>query len=247
MKLSYIIVVMAFLAAFASDSWGKTKDPPPKADQQPATQQERGTENSPVVVRVLPAEKSKDDVESEQARQEADRQLVKLTGDLASYTRLLFLATGLLALVTVGLVYFSFRQARDNKRSIAVAETSTRIAERALTELEAPFLAVKISASGIDWQKITDPNFDDLKFSIVNYGRTPAHILELLDGVAPHRVGEGLPPAIDPDKTRGKPMPYGIIAPPSSTTQEFSVVTNIDFWEGSTGGAIRDVTMHAYF
>src|SRR6202790_3419909 len=131
MRLRCLVIALTFVAAIASDSWGQSKQPSPKASQQKATQQERGTEDSPVVVKVLPAEKPKDELAREIEKQDADRQLVKLTGDLAHYTQLLFWATGFLALVTGGLVYFGFRQVRDNRRSIKAAEDSTRIAERA--------------------------------------------------------------------------------------------------------------------
>src|SRR5450631_1992348 len=111
MRLRCLVIALTLLlAAIASDSWGQSKQPSPKASQQKATQQERGTEDSPVVVKVLPAEKPKDELDREIEKQGADRQLVKLTGDLARYTQLLFIATVVLAIATAGLVGVGYFQ-----------------------------------------------------------------------------------------------------------------------------------------
>jgi hypothetical protein len=248
MKLRCLVATLAFLAVFASDSRGQSKQPSPKANQQNATQPERGTENSPVVVKILPTEKPKDELDSEKAKQESDRLLVSLTGDLAKYTNRLFWATGFLGLITGGLVFFGFIQVRDSKRSIRAAETSAKIAERALTELEAPFLAINIKNTGIEWHTTQPILFGDLIFTIANYGRTPAHILELVEGVLPVKIGGGQPPVLDSSKVRGNPMPYGVIAPPNDETQEFKTIPNIYFYEGSEPGIFaKEVTQKAFF
>ena len=114
---------------------------------------------------------------------------------------------------------------------------SAKIAERALTELEAPFLVIKFKQPGIHWGPARQIGFSELKFVITNYGRTPAHILELVEEVEP--VATGLPAIIDPSKRRGNPMPYGVIAPPSLETQEFKTFTKVDFFEGNGRGTIR--------
>jgi hypothetical protein len=213
LRLRCLVAALALLAALASDSWGQSKQPPAKASQQKASQQERGTEDSPVVVKVLTAEKPKSDLDREIEKQESDRQLVKLTGDLAHYTQLLFWATGLLALVTGGLLYFGFRQVRDNRRSIKAAEDSTRIAERALTELEAPFVFVKINSPGLHVEGARI-NFGNLQWCVVNHGRTPAPILEIFVDVIPVPFGED-PEPINPAERHGDQLPYGVIAPPN--------------------------------
>jgi hypothetical protein len=173
MRLRCLAISLALLEAFASDSWGQSKQPSPKTGQQNSAQQERGTDNSPVVVKVIPTEKSKDDLAREIEKQESDRQLVKLTGDLAKYTWLLFVATGLLGLVTAGLVILGFRQVRDARRSIKAAEDSTRIAERALTELERPYIFIfgvgQVREDG-------DSHEFFVEYTVVNYGKMPAII-----------------------------------------------------------------------
>src|SRR5450432_883364 len=104
MRLRCLVVALTFLAAIASDSWSQSKQSPSKANQQNAAQQDRGTENSPVVVKVLPTEKPQNELENEKEKLKSDRLLVNLTGDLAKYTNRLFWATFLLGLITAGLV-----------------------------------------------------------------------------------------------------------------------------------------------
>src|SRR5258708_39718546 len=113
MKVRRLVLGLALLAIFASDSWGQSKQQPPKANPQNTTQQERGTENSPVVVKILPTEKSETELHSEKEKQETDRQIVRLTDDLAKYTKLLFFATAALLLVTPGLFIFGYSQSKD--------------------------------------------------------------------------------------------------------------------------------------
>jgi hypothetical protein len=247
-----VIIFFALFAALSSSSLSQTKQPPSKAEPS-SPQQQLGSEKSPAFVKVLGPEKTEQELDADKEKQQSDRQLVKLTGDLAFYTELLFLATAVLALVTAGLLVFGFIQRGDTKRSIeaaeksaGIAEKSAGIAERALTELEAPFLAIRIVEPGIRWGEARRITFDHLKFVIANYGRTPAHILELREFVEQVPIGSGIP-VLDPSKERGDPMPYGVVAPPSSHTQEFKTVTNIDFFEGSSGSVFADITQRAYF
>ena len=161
------------LAAFASDSWGQSKQPSSKATQQKSNEQDRGTESSPVVVKVMPTEKPKDELEAEKTKQESDRQLVKLTGDLANYTQFLFGATAALVIAAAGLVILGFYQSRDTKRSIKAAEDSARIAARALTELERPFVGIEITSVGFS---VKDPKSDPY---VMLEGRPQVQIREL--------------------------------------------------------------------
>jgi hypothetical protein len=98
---------------------------------------------------------------------------------------------------------------------------TARIAERALTELEAPIVAVKIINPGISWDlgKRTF-TLGTLKYSFVNHGRTAATIHELVDDVRSVNVGEGFPPTIRAE--RGPQMPYGVFIPPDGETEPFN-------------------------
>src|SRR5258708_10323361 len=132
MRFRCLLTALVLLATFASDSWSQSKQPSPKASQQKAAQQERGSEDSPVVVKVIPTEKPKDELAREDAKDKEktaiDRQIASLTGELALYTKLLFAATAVLALITFGLVVVGFRQVRDAKQAIAAAVDSAAAA-----------------------------------------------------------------------------------------------------------------------
>jgi hypothetical protein len=244
MKVRCVAIVLALLVAFASDSWAQSKQNPSKASQQKATRQERGTEDSPVVVKIIPTEKSKGDLEAEKAKQESDRQLVKLTGDLANYTKLLFAATAALFLATIGLVVVGFRQVRDARRSIKSGEDSTRIAERALTELERPFVGIEIIDSGFKSELVSEEEYyvtleENLTFRYVNHGRSPATIIETSDDFeicTPNK----LPDPIDPNAL-GNQVPFGVIlganggASPPSTREQSKKIDKQDFMRVTSG------------
>jgi hypothetical protein len=229
MKVRSVAVALALLATSASDSWGQSKQTLPRTGQQKNTQQERGTEVSPVVVKVVPTEKSKGDLDTEKAKQESDRHLVKLTADLANYTMFLFFATAALFLAIIGLVVVGFRQVRDARRSINAAEDSTRIAERALTELERPFVGIEIIDSGFKSELVAEEEYyvtleENLTFRYVNHGRSPATIIETSDKFDICTANE-LPDPIDPNAP-GNQVPFGVIvgasggsSPPSTREQ----------------------------
>jgi hypothetical protein len=244
MKRSCLVIALAFVGALASDSWGQSKQNSPKTSQQNSAQQERGSEQSPAFIKIIPDKKSEDELKAENEKRISDDKLVTFTGYLANYTEALFIATALLFFATAGLVVAGFKQLKDAKRSIIAAETSAKIAERALTELEAPVLAIQFNDHGIDWGSARNITFNAVKFVIANYGRTPAHILELMDSVDEIPSDE-TPPAIDPAQRRGTPMPYGVMAAPQSHTQVFSTVTNINFFEG--GYRLGEVINRAWF
>src|SRR5258707_5819822 len=56
--------------------------------------------------------------------------------------------------------------------------------ERALTELEAPLVSIKIINTGISWE-LSKKNLTGgtLKYAFVNYGRTAATLFELVDDI----------------------------------------------------------------
>src|ERR1700722_15688415 len=96
LKLRYAATALTLFAALTFGSWAQSRQPPVKTRPQKAAPQRRGDEDSPIVVKVIPAEKSTDDLGRENARDQEklaiDQGLVGLTRDLALYTKLLFLA-----------------------------------------------------------------------------------------------------------------------------------------------------------
>jgi hypothetical protein len=128
---------------------------------------------------------------------------------LANYTLALDWLNGFLVLSTF-LLWLASRR-------------SARIAERALTELEAPFVFVQINAPGLEVRggAVT---WGNLQWSVVNFGRTPASILEIfVDQVRLIPFGED-PEPVNPSVRRGDRLPFGVIAPPNGQSHNFPVV-----------------------
>src|SRR6266478_4838934 len=60
MRFRCLAIALALLAAFTSDSWGQSKQPPPnKQTTQPPATDQRGTDQVPLAVKVLPAQDAK--------------------------------------------------------------------------------------------------------------------------------------------------------------------------------------------
>jgi hypothetical protein len=128
--------------------------------------------------------------------------------------------TGVLAVSTIGLWIVTWqsgkRQSRDMQESIAVSK-------RALTELEAPFITIDIVDPGIGRSDAKiGHDFMVLRFRIWNHGRTPASIIELVDFIKLRPLGSGLPDEVHPQSATRNTMPYGVIAPPSGPSQEWT-------------------------
>ena len=189
--------------------------PPTTAGQQNAAEQERGSENFPLIVKVVPEEKSKDELAREYAREQSEGRLVELTGDLALYTWRLFLATAGLVFATSGLVVVGFRQIRDAKEAIAAAVKSANVAERALTELERPFVYGGVSEPGLrvvpsSHKRGSELGRGVLELSIYNFGRTPAILTRIEYAICPAPHGD-ICPAMAPSVVGGRELPVGTV------------------------------------
>jgi hypothetical protein len=120
------------------------------------------------------------------------------------------------AIATVAIGYFTLTLKQSSDKM-------WRISERALTELEAPFVSIKINTPGLEI-KGNSISFGLLKWCVVNYGRTPATILEVFQDTQAVKIGNGYPPVIEPQKIRGHLQPYGVIAPPNGQSQDFPFI-----------------------
>lgn len=131
--------------------------------------------------------------------------------------------TGVLAGSTVGLWFATFLLYRAGEKQLGLLKRSADISERALTELEAPFTAIKIIDTGLI-KKTTGMGHDFaiLQYSITNDGRTPARLVELVDTTRLVPVQTGNPPPINLDYRSRNTMPYGVISPPNSESQPFT-------------------------
>jgi hypothetical protein len=143
-----------------------------------------------------------------------------LTASAAAITAL---ATGFIAWFTWTLRQSTEKMWVETQKAADASKQSADVAERALTELEAPFIAVEIAENGII-RKFSGMghDFQAIRFCVVNYGRTPAQLIEIADLPALRKKTDGLPPAASPDKATRNTMPYGVIAPPTGKSQPFT-------------------------
>ena len=94
------------------------------------------------------------------------------------------------------------------------ATSSARSARRVLTDLERPHVFVEVLSAGL--QVDTTKNSFSLvggrfEFHCVNYGRTPAALIELFDDVRILDAGQ-FPAVVDPRHTSGRQLPTGCVA-----------------------------------
>lgn len=120
---------------------------------------------------------------------------------------------GITAIATIVIGAFTCTLWLATTQQARLTEASIRIAERALTELEAPFVFVQINSPGLTVEG-SQTHFGMLQWCVVNYGRTPASILETFHEI-PSVERDHDPPAVDPTQRRGHQLPYGVIAPPN--------------------------------
>ena len=91
---------------------------------------------------------------------------------------------------------------------------STRIAERALTELERPFLYIEVSEPGMSFHDLSGAEgftTGVLELSFFNYGRTPAHLTRIAYEIDTAPRGS-IVPAIDARTVGGREVPYGTVS-----------------------------------
>ncbi len=125
-------------------------------------------------------------------------------------------ATGLIA-------YFTLTLKRSTDNLWDVTRRSADIAERALTELERPFITVEVLQSGLTFTAsgtVTSP-ISDFKYQFVNHGRTPAQLIELVESwpvvdrirhpTNSNKFQSVQPPPIDPKTQRGRQLPFGVV------------------------------------
>lgn len=174
MKLRCLVIALALLAAFASDSWGQSKQPtpPPAQTAQPnqATKTyERGTEQTPVIIKILPTRESEEkaaaDAHHESEKAENDRRL-------ARFTELLFWATGALSVIALFQLFVFGWQGIQLKRSVSAAKDATEIANREFIATHRP----KIIVYGMEVKLAGDDKPRHVHFRYVNAGDTDASV-----------------------------------------------------------------------
>jgi hypothetical protein len=146
-KDAHNLLGLALLLMIASDSQGRTKRSEPQAQPQqtqktPAPDQ-RGTEQSPLIIKQIPTETSETEraqkAKADEEKAELDRKLVKYNGDLAYYTKVLaVLAAFQFAALIVQAIVFGFTLSANRKAANAALRQAN-----AMIALERPILATQ--------------------------------------------------------------------------------------------------------
>jgi hypothetical protein len=86
-----------------------------RESQQQAAPDNHETQQIPLVIKELPRERTPEETRQRQEKAELDRKLTEYTSDLADYTKALFSATVVLAIVTGLLATAAFLQIRAGR------------------------------------------------------------------------------------------------------------------------------------
>lgn len=137
--------------------------PQSKAENKPATQDKRGTQESPLIIQgditTKAAEKSESDRKQEEVK-------IEIEGSLAKYTGVAAGATGLLVAVTAVLAWFTYRLWDSTHKLVEGAEDTAR------RQLRAYVLVPRVDI--VD--RSPTPRFTEkwVEVSIKNFGHIPA-------------------------------------------------------------------------
>jgi hypothetical protein len=175
MKLRCLVIALALLAAFASDSWGQSNRPAlqtaPIAEPQPA---KHGDEKAA-------AESSESSKETAEGTEYWIYRGYKVK-----------ITDGMLVLFTLALVAISLSQAIFLKGTLAATAVAADAArdQTLFAKLERPYLYI-FNASGLKIDLDQEDPFYYLKYSVANYGKTPARVesasIGINVGVAPEQ------------------------------------------------------------
>lgn len=190
--------------ALAQSNRSQWRVPQPNAEtiQQERANDLRGTDQSPLAVKVIPTPKTdaerEDEAKERHEKAETDRRLADYTGELARFTKGLFFAMVVLGIGTIGLACFGFLQFRAMKASIAAAQVAANAAilnARAAIGIELPIFRISpenvVTAELRDGEKIT-VSYTVSRVILDNLGRTKAFPIEIKYGMT---CGEKLPSA----------------------------------------------------
>lgn len=188
MRLRRLVIGLAFLAAFASDSRGQSKQTtsPPTQSGQASKAYDRGTEQSPVIVKVLPTKESEEkaaaDARHEDEKAENDRRLARFT------EWLLWATAALSAIALLQLFVFSW-QGIQLKASVIAARETSKLANSEFISTHRP----KIVVYGMDVKLAGDDTPRHIHFRYINAGDTDASVAFIESRI--HWGAKGMVPA----------------------------------------------------
>jgi hypothetical protein len=162
MRFRHFVLALTFLAAFASDSWGRSRQP-----SGPIAQiDQRGTDQLPIAVKIVPAPGAEQQEHDGREKTETDRLLVSETQRMAEALRwLAALAASLVVIALVQVMLFSW-QLRTMRRGIISRREDFIARHRPLLNVR----WARVGKMDIDGNKI------QLNFGILNAGGSEAVI-----------------------------------------------------------------------
>jgi hypothetical protein len=195
------------------------KQPEATIAQPKSDEQQRGTEQSPLIVKIAPAPETEGQradetkereriAESDRKKEKSDADLVEYTGELASFTKYLVGATVALVIATIGLGVAAYYQSRDMKRSIEISDETakaTLIAAKAaentlghMRETAERQLRAHVFISRAEISNIMRDQKLTAKIIVKNFGQTPAYKVASSLGIvpAPFPLVVPLPPEV---------------------------------------------------
>ena len=233
MNFRYLLIVLALSAAFASDSWGQLKEASPsKQAAQPLAADQRGTDQVPFAVKILPATDAKEQAEkAERERKEkaiVDDKVAFETQRIADYTDRLAWFTLILsgvAILQAGLFLWQLRYMRQSIVDAAIAANASARSATALVASErARFFVVleKHNLSDLikavrDTGRLTTGENFSIQFNFKNYGKTPGILKERVVGSI---VADDLPQTL-PLPLSVKDFPETMIGSHDSTKSDW--------------------------
>jgi hypothetical protein len=168
MRLRRLVLALTFLAAFASDSWGRSRQSSPGQNAQPAAPDQRGTDQMPLAVKLVAAPGADQLTEKQERdgreKSETDRLLASEAQRIAEATRwLAAFAAGLLAIALVQAAVFVW-QLRLMRRDVISRREDFIARHRPLLQVR----WARVGKVDIDGNKI------QVHFGVVNAGGSDA-------------------------------------------------------------------------
>lgn len=205
---------------------------PQQQNQQPTTGQSTNSQ-APVVLdpaplrailedvkKIIADEKSGNDA-SEQRKERREQADLMAQQEMALWAKLMFFAAAVQLIVGVITLLFLWRTLQETRKTAESAIEGTRVAQRALTVLEVPYVSAKVLDSGIVPNGEGTDRYLELergvRFCFANYGRTPAFLTEQKSVLKICKKGD-LPPSVPPNQG-GKAYPFGVIVGGNAESQ----------------------------
>jgi hypothetical protein len=203
--LATLVAIATLLLIQGADSQRRSprrqqQNPPQQTQQTPAPDQ-RGTEQSPFIVKTIPGPtdeaKAAEEAKERREKAELDKKLVEFNADLAFYTKILAGFAGLQFLALVIQAYWLARTVKVSEKAAAAAKES---ADAVVSQLRAYVFIKTAELANLD-----EPEPVTASVVLRNSGQTPAFRVNAWGGISyrPFPLTVPLPTRESPGGTTG--------------------------------------------